>query len=206
MPGFEEALRLGADAVELDVHVTRDRQVVVHHDAGLSGRVSPRSLAHKAIGSLTGEEIAAVDLGSGARVPLLAPVLALMKGRATTYVEVKAGEIEAVVGVIEASGATCAVHSFDHDAIVAARAVAPHIPRGILFDDWPSSPRGSIERTAARDVWPKHSLVTRDRVNEIHAFGCRVIVWTVNDARRAKELKDWGVDGICTDDLGLLQF
>jgi glycerophosphoryl diester phosphodiesterase len=205
-PGFAEAVRLGADAVELDVHVTSDGQVVVHHDPTLSRKVSPAALRGRAIGAVTGVDIASADLGAGAKVPLLREVLALMKDRAKTYVEVKAGDIHAVVDVIDASGASCAIHSFDHDAVATARELAPHIPRGVLFDEWPASPRAIIERTAARDVWPKNSLVTPARIAEIHDLGCRVIVWTVNDAVRAKDLAAWGVDGICSDDLTLLPF
>lgn len=203
-PGFAEAIRLGADAVELDVHVTSDGQVVVHHDPDLGGKISPRSLSRKAISAVTALDIAALDLGDGSRIPRLDEVLAVTKGRVTTYVEVKAGDIQAVVDVIAASGAICAIHSFDHGAVATAREIAPHIPRGVLFDKWPVSPRPIVARTAARDVWPRHTLVTRDRVREIHDLGCRVIVWTVNDANRARELVEWGVDGICSDDLTLL--
>ena len=201
-PSFQEALRLGADAIELDVHVTADGLPVVHHDPVLSARVTPTSMVRKALGSIDAAAVATIDLGAGSRIPTLAEILKAVRGR-TAYVEVKAGEIQPVADVIDASGTTCAVHSFDHEAIVSARQIAPHIPRGVLFDDWPASPETIVERTAARDVWPKHSLVTPARVKELHALGCRVIVWTVNDASRIRELIEWGVDGICSDDLTL---
>jgi glycerophosphoryl diester phosphodiesterase len=202
LPGFSEALRLGADAVELDVHVTADGLPVVHHDPVLSARVTPAGFVRKAISSLEGSAIVSVDLGAGSRIPTLAAVLAGMAGR-KVYVEVKEGDIQAVADVIDASGTTCAVHSFDHDAIVEARRLAPHIPRGVLFDEWPPSAAAIVERTGARDVWPKNSLLTAARLAELHGLGCRVIVWTVNDAGRIRELTDWGVDGICSDDLTL---
>jgi glycerophosphoryl diester phosphodiesterase len=202
LPAFIEALRLGAEAVELDVHVTADGIPVVHHDPVLSARVSPASFVRKAIASIDRVGISSIDLGAGARIPALADVLSAMKGK-KVYVEIKEGDIQAVADVIDASGTTCAVHSFDHDAIASARRIAPHIPRGVLFDDWPGSPAAIVERTAARDVWPKNSLVTPERVKELQGIGCRVIVWTVNDAGRIRELIDWGVDGICSDDLTL---
>src|SRR6185295_14590330 len=149
-----------------------------------------------------GPNVASVDLGAGSRIPTLAEVLEVMKGK-KAYVEVKEGEIQSVADVIDASGTTCAVHSFDHDAIASARRLAPHIPRGVLFDEWPDSPAAIVERTAARDVWPKNSLLTAARVTELQGIGCRVIVWTVNDVGRIRELTAWGVDGICTDDLTL---
>ena len=201
-PSFQEALRLGADAIELDVHVTTDGLPVVHHDPVLSARVTPTSMVRKALDSIDGAAVASIDLGAGSRIPTLAEVLKVMRGR-KAYVEVKAGDIQAVADVIDASGTTCAVHSFDHDAVASARQIAPHIPRGVLFDDWPASPAVIVERTAARDVWPKNSLVTAKRVKELQGIGCRVIVWTVNDAGRIRELAEWGVDGICSDDLTL---
>ena len=201
-PAFQEALRLGADAVELDVHVSADGLPVVHHDPVLSARVRPAGMVRKAIASLESGDIESVDLGAGSRIPTLAEVLRLMRGK-TAYVEVKEGDIQAVADVIDASGTTCAVHSFDHDAIASARRIAPHIPRGVLFDEWPQSPAAIVERTAARDVWPKNALLTDARVKELQGIGCRVIVWTVNDAGRIRELSEWGVDGICSDDLTL---
>ena len=201
-PAFQEALRLGADAVELDVHVTADGLPVVHHDPVLSARVSPPAMVRKAIGSLHASDVAAIDLGAGSRIPTLAEVLRVVKGK-KAYVEVKEGDIQPVADAIDASGTTCALHSFDHDAIASARRIAPHIPRGVLFDEWPDSPGAIVERTAARDVWPKNSLLTAARVKELQGIGCRVIVWTVNDAARIRELTEWGVDGICSDDLTL---
>src|SRR4051812_25316812 len=86
LPSFEEALKLGADAVELDVHVTADGGVVVHHDPDLSGKVHPDSARRRAISGLTLAEIRKVDLGAGERIPLLAEVLDLTRGRVFTYV------------------------------------------------------------------------------------------------------------------------
>ena len=199
---FTEAVRLGADAIELDVHVTADGLPVVHHDPVLSAMVTPAGYVRKPIASLNAASIGEIDLGAGSKIPTLAEILRVMKGR-KAYVEVKEGDIQAVADVIDASGTTCAVHSFDHEAIVSARRLAPHIPRGVLFDEWPESPAAIVERTAARDVWPKNSLLTYARVKEIQGIGCRVIVWTVNDAERIRELTEWGVEGICSDDLTL---
>lgn len=201
-PSFAEALRLGADAIELDVHVTADGLPVVHHDPVLSARVRPAGYVRKAIAAIEGASIGTIDLGAGARIPTLTEVLGVVRGR-KAYVEVKEGDIQAVADAIDASGTTCAVHSFDHDAIASAHELAPHIPRGVLFDEWPASAAAIVERTAARDVWPKNSLLTAPRVRELQEMGCRVIVWTVNDAGRIRELTEWGVDGICTDDLTL---
>ena len=204
LPSFEEALRLGADAIELDVHVTADRQVVVHHDPTLSSTVSPGALRRKPISALRLRELVEVDLGSGSRIPLLREVLELTRGRVTAYVEIKAGDVEAVVEVITASGATCAIHSFDHASVAEVARYSQAIPKGVLFDRWPKSLDAVVAAGGARDVWPKATLITEARLAQIHALGCRAIAWTVNDSTRARELASWGIDGLCTDELTLL--
>src|SRR5436190_21170650 len=78
LPSFEAALGNGADAIELDVHVSADGVVVVHHDPAANGQEIARS---------TWSALAKLDLGSGARIPRLVDVLRLVGARATVYIE-----------------------------------------------------------------------------------------------------------------------
>ena len=61
-----------------------------------------------------------------------------------------------------------------------------------------------MRELGALDVWPHHSLATEQLIDEVQAAGGRVIPWTVNDLDRARELASWGVDGLCSDDISLL--
>ena len=49
-----------------------------------------------------------------------------------------------------------------------------------------------------------HSLVTRERVEELHQAQVPLVTWTVNDPARAAELLSWGVDGVTTDAIDLI--
>src|SRR3954463_2639746 len=69
LPAFQRAIELGADAIELDVHVTFDGVPIVHHDPQLRGS-APRALA-----TMTWSEVARVELVSGIAVPSLQQVL-----------------------------------------------------------------------------------------------------------------------------------
>src|SRR5438045_8084269 len=91
LPGFAAALALGVDGIELDVQLTADGVPVVHHDPQ-PGRpaVDGAPLSGRSIDSLTHAELAAHELSPGVGVPTLDEVLALVDGRATLYVEVKA--------------------------------------------------------------------------------------------------------------------
>jgi glycerophosphoryl diester phosphodiesterase len=53
-------------------------------------------------------------------------------------------------------------------------------------------------------VWPEWRLIDRTLVDQVHAANGRVIAWTVNDRAAAQELIAIGVDGLCTDDVRLL--
>lgn len=208
LPAFARALALGADAIELDVRVTRDGIVVVHHDEGV--RRSPDEGVPVAIHGLSLAELRTVDLGDGTRVPTLDEVMELVAGRAEVFVELKRPVAEApVIACVERHRAPFALHSFDHDAIARLAVRAPHIRRGILFDDPLVHPllelTVHLDRTKAHDVWPRFDHVDRAFVDTAHALGARVIPWTVNDAATGRELTSLGVDGICTDDVRWLR-
>jgi glycerophosphoryl diester phosphodiesterase len=202
LPSFERALERGADAIELDVHATADGVVVVHHDVVLGANVQPGDLRRAAIAETTWSRLRAVELTSGIGVPTLDDVLRAVGRRARVYVEIKGRGIEQlVVDSLARAETECAIHSFDHDAVVTVRSLAPSVARGILFDRYPARVRQAMDRAGARDVWPKWSLVDRPLVDAVHAAGGRVIVWTVNDRYEAARLVDIGVDGVCSDDL-----
>src|SRR5262249_44797285 len=132
----------------------------------------------------------------------LADVLAAAPADATIYVEIKGLGIEdQVAATIRESRARCAVHSFNHDAIVRMRDIAPEIPRGVLFEDRVPDLSALVARTGARDGWPHWPLVDQPLVDSVHRLGGRVICWTVNDRVTAQKLAALGVDGLCGDDV-----
>jgi glycerophosphoryl diester phosphodiesterase len=196
LASFRRAFELGADAVELDVHSTRDRVVVVHHDPTLT-KTGP------AIKDLSWPELE--DCVDGL-IPTLRSVLEAISASATVYVEIKGLGIEKEVAeTLAHSPVRCAVHSFDHATIERMREIAPKIARGVLFDGSLAMLNDVLARSAARDVWPHWKLVDQALVNRVHARGCRVIAWTVNSREEARRLAALGVDGICSDDVRLLE-
>lgn len=201
LPGFLLALERGADAIELDVHVTRDAEVVVHHDAACAGR---------AIAESTWRELATVDLdGRGAKMSRLEDVLVAIGDRATMYIELKGQGIEdRVTSVARTHGHRFALHSFDHDAIARVRERTPDVARGVLLDagtaNAPWALQQAVETARPRDVWPHWTLVDEAFMQTARAAGVRVLAWTVNSLQTAQSLVTLGVDGVCTDDLRLL--
>lgn len=201
LPAFELALEQSADGIELDVHATKDGVVVVHHDADVpvgEQRIAIRGTPYAAL-----REIALV---SGDPIPTLADVLALVGDRATVYVEIKGAGIEAAVaGVLRSARTRCAVHSFDHRAVLRHQHLAPEIPTGVLSASYPIDNIGPVKAARARTLWQEWHLIDEELVRQAHASDIRVIAWTVNSESAVHRLTAFGVDALCGDDIQLLR-
>jgi glycerophosphoryl diester phosphodiesterase len=203
---FLRALDLGADAVELDVHATRDGVVVVHHDFVPRAVSTVAALSGRPIAELTAAELATFRV-SGEPIPTLSDVLEAISARATVYVEIKGRAIEQLVVATLARASTpgrARVHSFDHRAVARARAMDSAIVSGILLVSYLVEPEHALRAARARDYWQEWSMIDEHLVRSVHAANGRVIAWTVNEPDDARRLASIGVDGICTDVLQII--
>lgn len=206
IPAFQRAIDLGADGVELDVHVTRDGTVVVHHDPVIRGTSSDATVAGRPIPELTTAEVASFRLADGGPVPTLLEVAALLRDHLTLYCELKGeGTAAASLDVLRPGGGRCAVHSFDHRMIAAAALLAPSVARGVLEVSRHVDAASSLQSASARDLWQMIDFIDDELVHQVHAAGGRVIAWTANDPGAVERLAALGVDGFCGDDVGMLR-
>ena len=199
---FEAALDAGADGIELDVHGTADGVVVVHHDPVLSP-AADSPIAGRAIVSLSLSELGDFELAPGVALPTLEEVLRAVGARTALYIEIKARDIEAqVAAIIESVPAAkprCVVHSFDHRIVEKFAALAPALPTGILEVGYPVDPASLLAAAHARDLWQACEFIDAALVTSIHHYGGRVVAWTCDDPAQWEQLREIGVDGICTN-------
>jgi glycerophosphoryl diester phosphodiesterase len=199
---FSRAAELGADGVELDVHLTADNVLVVHHDAVPHDPPDP-ALAGRGIGSLTLEELGRFRVG-GEAIPTLEEVIRTVGGRAIIYCELKGpATAAAAAALLSPLGAKAAVHSFDHRQIAAARKLAPALERGVLEASYHLAPTASMESVAAACLWMDAGLIDRDLVEAVHAHGGRISAWTVDAPAEMRRLAGLGVDALCTNEVAL---
>jgi glycerophosphoryl diester phosphodiesterase len=204
LPAFLRAAELGADAIELDVHATRNGIVVVHHDPVPKGTPEDPALGGVPIASLTLKELRRISLAPNTGIPTLAQVLRTVRAPVRMYIEIKGRGIEgAVVDTIRASPdpERCAVHGFDHRVVPRVRELAPNIPGGVLSASYLIDPVHALRVAGARDYWIWWEHVDQALRDAVHEANGRVIVWTVNDPATAAALARLGVDGLCTDDV-----
>lgn len=164
-------------------------------------QLEPRRVT-RPIATMSWRELSRIEISPGITIPTLEQVLDLAGDRGAVYVELKGkGVEERALAMVRASGAHCAVHSFDHDAVRRAARISPDVPRGVLFDTYPRDVARTMREASARDVWPQWELIDEQLVDRVHAAGGRVIAWTVNTTDTAEQLIQLEVDGLCGDDL-----
>jgi len=203
LAAFGNGLALGADGVELDVHLSRDGVAVVHHDTTLDRTTTLRG----PLSERTADELVRVN------VPTLREVLTL-DGAARVIIEMKVNRralAEAVVREVEAADAVNRVclGSFGWRVLRHARRLNPSIAtsaareevRWALYRSWGRVPR----RRAAYDGYqvPERAGSTRvvspRFIDDAHRAGLGVQVWTVDREDEARRLLAWGADAIITD-------
>ena len=193
LAAFREAIRLGADGVELDVHATVDGALLVHHDPELPG-LGP-------IAGLTLQAAASARLPNGEATPTLQQALAALP-RMTVWIELKSlpqSADRALLAAIDGSPTPdrCAVHGFDHRIIARLGSQRPDLTRGVLSASYPIDPVGPMLAAGANTLWQAWHLIDSELVAAVHRTGGRLIAWTVNDSVVAQRLAALGVDGLC---------
>ncbi len=199
---FKRAMELGADAIELDVHLSHDGYLIVHHDPIPHDPPTP-ALANRDIRSMTLEELRAFRV-RGEPIPTLEQVFEVVGMKLVVYCELKgAGTAAPTARLLTGHKTRAAVHAFDHRRVNEARRLAPALPRGVLEAAYHIVPTDTMASVDARDLWQAAELIDKAMVDAAHARGGRIIAWTVNDAATMKHLVAMGVDGLCTNDVAL---
>jgi glycerophosphoryl diester phosphodiesterase len=94
--------------------------------------------------------------------------------------------------------------SFDGEALRAARAAAPDLPRGFLLDRIPADWPDRLVDVGCVALHTNHRHLSRAQARAVKDAGYWLFCYTINDPARARELFDWGVDAFCTDRIDVI--
>ena len=192
LAAFEAARRLGADGVELDVHLTADGVPVVHHDRTIPG-LGEISLQRAAL-------VAKARLPQGGAVPTLEEALVTLRGL-EVWVELKSLPPEgdaALLGLLSREDpALIGVHSFDHRLVRRLTQARPGLRAGILSASYPIDPVGPMAAVAATYLWQQWESIDSELVRMVHRTGGKLVAWTVPHLEAARALATMGVDALC---------
>lgn len=222
LAAFDIGMAAGADGLELDVHLSKDGVVVVHHDATLERTTDGSGM----LADLTADELARVDAGcrfveggshpfrnQGVGIPALADVLRRYPDtRIIIEMKVDTREMgEALAREVRKAGAAervCAA-GFGARSAAAARAALPDMAASGCQKEVQMAVYRSIARIPVRRVpyqaYQVPELAGRIRVvsprfiRHSHNANLKVQVWTVDDEADMTRLLGWGVDALITN-------
>lgn len=194
LESFALALQDGLDGVELDVQRSRDGVLVIHHDFDLEG--------------VPLAELDWVEIRRRAPwMPRLEEVFELFEAHPEAWInlELKSqpptsdGREAALARLLGAWGGRgrAWVSSFDPLALIRLRRQGLDVPLALLYAQ--EEVLELLPCLGVQGVHPHHSLLSREEVERLRGQGYFVATWTVNDARRARELLEWGVRGVIGD-------
>jgi len=217
---FRGALALGVDALEFDLHLTRDGEVVVIHDATLertttaSGPVRDRTLAEIRSARIKARDGTITD----ERVPTFAEVLELARPNPVELLpEIKvgvdgqpySGGEEKVLRLVRERGmmARVTIQAFQAPTIGRLRAAQPDVRTMFLvsrrrLDSERASPPDAVRwarEIGASDLGMDFRVIDAAVVTAVRAAGLRLSAWTVNDESDIRRMIDLGVDVIMSD-------
>ncbi|MFI1365268.1 glycerophosphodiester phosphodiesterase [Streptomyces griseochromogenes] len=198
---LRSALDQGADAVEIDVRLTRDDVPVLLHDETLK-----RLWEHdRPLRSLSADEVRGLTAGG---VPTLDEALTAT-GDSRVMVDlcgrVDRRTVRQIMDVVRQSGAQDRVYYCAHaEAMLAVRAEDPSAEIALTWTTL-APPRPAL-LAAVRPRWLNYrfSLVDRDLAARVHHDGCLLSVWTPDTRRTMRRLLDLGVDSITTNRIDTL--
>ncbi len=220
LSAFKKAMEIGVDYIELDIHLSKDGEVIVIHDATLDrtttgkGPVQDKTLA----------ELQQLDAGSwygdafkNEPLPTLRQVLELANGKTKVLIEIKspteglyAGIEQKTLDLIKEYNAYswCEMQSFHPEVVENWIAIDTQVTVyqliagamfGLSYDDqvrWGNS-IGNNGRVAG--INPNKKFARAKYIKKLHQAGYVCFVWTVNETADMQDLMRKGVDGIITN-------
>lgn len=197
---FRRAAEEGADALELDLRVTRDGHLVVLHDPTVDRTTNGAGSVHE----LTLAEVQQLDAGLGERSPTFKEVL-----EATTlpiHAELKVVEAAEPLasGILEKAAERITLISFDPEALRRVKRALPDQPVGLILS---GAPPDDAERARSLDadlVSLQAEYLNAEAVERCRRAALKVTAWTVNEPEQMQRVMELSVDGIATDRPDLL--
>lgn len=200
---FEKAIKMGADGIELDVHLSSDSHLVVIHDETIDRTTNGKGIVNQ----LTLAELKSFQISGKYKIPTLEEVLELVNKKCFVNIELKNSDTaEKVVQLIEKyisdknwNHKDFIVSSFDWNALQQVRFLNENIRIGVLTETDLDLAISFARFMKAEALHPDFKLLTKEYALTIQEKGILVFPWTVNENDAIQKIKDIDVDGIITD-------
>jgi glycerophosphoryl diester phosphodiesterase len=200
---FQRAIELGVDGIELDVHLTSDKHLIVIHDDTVDRTTSGSGL----VNSFTLDALIALRIDNLYEIPTLQEVLDFVDKRIFVNIELKGKNTAKLVAdlieqyILEKNWTYdhFIVSSFDWNALQEIRSLNPNIAIGVLTETDLGLAIGFADFIKAKSIHPYFHLLTQEYSALMQEKGFQVLPWTVNEQEDIHKIKSLKANGIISD-------
>jgi glycerophosphoryl diester phosphodiesterase len=201
--GFEKALALGVEQIELDIHLSADGEIMVIHDETIDRTTNGSGC----VNSLTCTELQQFQIRKQQYIPTLIEVLDLIDRKCSVNIEIKSTNLaDKLVTVLEQfiiekdwKYSHFIVSSFEWDTLEKVRSLNPEISIGVLTETNIEDALAFAKKIKAQAINPDFQLLSKYNVSAMQQAGFQVFPWTVNEIEDIKRIQSYKVDGIISD-------
>jgi glycerophosphoryl diester phosphodiesterase len=201
--GFQKAIDLHVDSIELDVHLSADGEIIVIHDETVDRTTNGKG----AVNQFTLAKLKQLKIDREQTIPTLAEVFDLIDQKCDVNIELKSFESAvAVVTLIEKyvnekkwSYNQFVISSFNWNALKQIAVLNPAIPIGVLTETDLELALAFAKFIHAKSIYPYFHLLTAANIKRRQKEGFQVFPWTVNESEDIKKIKNYTIDGIISD-------
>lgn len=203
LTSFAKALELGADAIELDVHVSATGELVVLHDFTVDRTTNGTGEVHQ----LSLAELQMLEVEGEHKIATLDEVLAFLQGRCFINIEMKGRHTakplaELLQKQTDDKSYTYndfIVSSFQYEELKQMSELNSNVHLGVLTQASVAQAWDWAVEFSAKAIHPHYSLLTETNVERAREAGFKIYTWTVNEPEDIARVKKYGVDGIISD-------
>lgn len=213
LPAFAEAVRVGSDGIELDVHLSKDGQLIVMHDESVDRTTNGKGL----IREKTVEELKKLNAGSwfsksytAAKVPMLKEVLNLLlqkNYRGTVMIELKTDkyeypEIEEKVSAMLLSQEWPFQHaycSFNVHSLDRMHQIEPEAQLDLIMGVSEKKPPLALERPYIEGIHPSFKWIEGQDDTVLAEYPISLRPWTIDEEEQMEYCYRKNLTGIITD-------
>ena len=196
---YKRAMEMGADFVEVDVRMSKDKELVIMHDPDISRTTNGKGL----IKNLTLDKLKGFDAGKGERIPTLEEVIQLVKNKIGLVIEIKEPGTENIIikKIEEHNLKNTIITSFFHKSI--KNIFKPNLkPKlGIIFTCEPVNVGKLAADANASIIFPSYRYMTEELVKKAKKHGLTVFPWAIDDEKDFNKFALMDIDGIVSNKL-----
>lgn len=196
---FKKAIELGVDQIELDVHFSKEGELMVIHDEKLNRTTNGKGF----VKDFTLAELKKLDAGKGEEIPTLQEVIELVRDK-DVFLQVELKELNMekhVLDLIQKNNfqEKVMIISFLHKELRKIKELNSRIKTGILIGRRFVDPLKRLREVKADAASMRHTLVSKRLVGKLHQNNIELTVWVVNELKDVRRMVNLGVDIIGTD-------